>query len=265
MNKNTGCNKNVNSFCHTSALICLVMTILFLEGGTANAQEQDTPLSQQDEVIYDTSLSGARATRSEKLYIRDKNKPRPAIPYFPEVTYQRPPVPQTVSEQVSSVKYGIDIIIDPKYDHYGYEIRRFMVGVLNPEVYTDLEKINDELFNIEKAKIVAEYWSKHIRIEAKEIKENIEKSSASNNQVQRILGHNLATANIFFADLNQWIQSNKKNLDFLKEHYGQYGFEDPVIVFDDVKKQREFEDLLKDQQAKLDKIRAYGPFTNMPY
>ena len=86
-------------------------------------------------------------------------------PFFKKVTMMKLDPPLSVRERVDRLLYGINTDVPPEYDHYGYEIRRYMTDVGNIKIFDGPEFLVKQIKNVRKARVIAEYWKKHINNE----------------------------------------------------------------------------------------------------
>ena len=69
----------------------------------------------------------------EKFYEEDEDEEEAVLfvdePFFKEVTFLNLEHPRTFQGRIDRLLYGIYTDVAPEYDHFGYEIRRYMAGV----------------------------------------------------------------------------------------------------------------------------------------
>lgn len=188
----------------------------------------------------------------------------PVEPHLPPVKFLKQDQPVNMRERVDRLLHGIKVDISPEYDHYGYELRRYMAHVSNPQVFNNPEKIKDELSNIKKAEIILQYWREDLMRESGEIARLIEEKDAPTN-IRTTYKYNSGTVLAFMAECHTWIQKNKELLEFLIEKQGLYDFDGEKLIFKNNKNRDEFASVFTAAAQARAYINEYVPFAGMVY
>lgn len=186
-------------------------------------------------------------------------------PDLPEVQFFALEPPKTMAQKVQSILYGITIDVPPQYDHYGYDIRRYMLSVGSAKVYEDPDLIKEELEKIAYAQKVLAAWSEKNAQETQVLAAEITANKESEPQLQQDLRLNKAKAQGFFAVAQNWIENHKKALELLAQKRGHYYYEDSAFTFDNAQDMKEFASIYEAQQKSLAQIHEYVPFRIMMY
>jgi hypothetical protein len=160
---------------------------------------------------------------------------------------------------------GIYIDVPPQYDHYGYEIRRYMASVFNPAVPGNAERLEEEIKNVRKAKVILKYWRDEIRKEISSIREEIEENTATDATTRSTFKYNSGIADAFMLECQSWLDNNEAVLKFLAKHFQDYSFNDPIFIFDTKEQRLEFMSLYKARLSANQQIVRYAPFRSMVY
>lgn len=189
----------------------------------------------------------------------------PRDPVFDKVVYLKIEPPRNLDERIERLLYGIRTDIPPAYDHYGYEIRRYMAGIAGPKILGSPENIAAQISNIDNAKIVARYWRDALFSEIHEIEKQIDAEDASS-ATRSIFKFNRGVVQAFFAELESWLNNNRAALDvLLRIGPDRYAYVDPVLSFKYHEDLSYFSSLHKARESALKQIRAYTPFRMMIY
>lgn len=186
-------------------------------------------------------------------------------PVLPEVQFFALEPPKTMSQKVQAVLYGITIDVPPQYDHYGYDIRRYMVSVGSPMVFEDPERINQELHKIDYALKVLHAWSEKNTQEIQALEAEVAASKDVEPQIHQDLRLNKAKAQGFFSEAKIWLENHKRGLELLARKRGHYYYEDSAFTFDNAQDMKEYASIYEAQQKSLSEIHEYVPFRIMMY
>ncbi len=186
-------------------------------------------------------------------------------PEFEVVKYLKLKEPQSMRERIERLAHGIYVDLPPEYDHYGYEVRRYMAHVGGPLVPTSKTNVEGQLQNIKNAKIIAQHWQKTMFDEIKDIDEAL-KNSESESSYRALYKYNSGIVRAFFTELNSWLDNNETLLAYLMTvDDGGYTYEAPVFRFSDKKDLKQFARYYDAQIRALEQIRKYPPFRIMLY
>ncbi len=202
---------------------------------------------------------------SESVLVDDGETP-PIEPNIIEVKFLKMPDIRGNSERVDRLIQGIKKDIPPEYDHYGHEIRRHMAGVGNLKIFEDEEYLIQQIKNVRKAGVIADFWKRHLKSEVKEL-ENIVGNNENTSFADRTaFKQNKIASKTFIISLEAWIKANEK---FLMTIYNSppdmYEVLYPEITIKSSKIKLKFYNNFKAKQIKLKEIRAYQSFAMMVY
>ena len=196
---------------------------------------------------------------------QEKHYTPPAEPVFDKVAYLKIAPPGTLNERIDRLIHGIYIDVPPEYDHYGYEIRRYMSAVGNVDAINSAQNLKGQIKNIKSAEIVLKYWAEELRKEFAEIEEQIEATNASSS-TRTSFKYNRGVAEAFLTEATSWMRNNRIALEYLLEIGTQsYQFDPPKFTFKNQKYFRRYIALYDAQQKALEQIQDYTPFRMMVY
>ncbi len=202
---------------------------------------------------------------SNSVLIDDDEEP-PVEPNIIKVKFLKLPEISGIKERVDRLVQGIDIDLPPEYDHYGYEIRRYMASVGNLKIFEDDDFLIEQIKNTRKAKVIAEYWKKHINEEIKELDKIVLEDDNISFSVRTAFKQNKVTTRAFLISLEAWIEKNEDFLMVILENpSSMYEVLYPEIIIKDDKLRNDFFNKLNVKQVKLKEIREYQPFAMMVY
>lgn len=199
----------------------------------------------------------------------DEERPEVSLfvnePYFKKVKFIKIEVALGLTERVDRIAYGIYTDIPPEYDHYGYEIRRYMAGVSNAKLFKKEGYLKEQLKNIKTAEIILEYWRKTLEKEMDEIEATIEKKNVTSS-IRTAYRYNRGVAIAFFVECQSWIENNKRILEYLQEIGPKaYHYNNGAMSFSNKSYLKEFSAIFESKQRALREIRGYMPFRMMVY
>jgi len=186
-------------------------------------------------------------------------------PEFKPVKFYKLDPPKTLRERVERLTHGMLMDMPPEYDHYGYEVRRFMAQVGNPAVLDSPKNIKGQLQNIKVAqKVAADWQAAHLK-ETKEIEIQIEETNASSS-VRSLYHTQKSEAQAFFLELNSWIKNNRDSLNYLLEiGPNRYQFQDGEFRFRSSEEFKKYLALHESRLRALSQMHDYTPFRVMVY
>jgi hypothetical protein len=188
----------------------------------------------------------------------------PPEPNIQPVKFLKQDPPASLQERVDRLLHGIKVDIQPEYDHYGYELRRYMAHVSGPSVFNNEAKIKEELSNIKKANIVLDYWRREILRENSEIAKLIQEKNAPTN-IRTSFKYNSGLALAFLSECQIWIQKNKELLEFLLESQGSYIYTTDRFEFQNSADRNMFAGMFNAAVQSRSYINEYVPFAGMVY
>lgn len=214
--------------------------------------------------------SDTSAKSIERMHERDFQREGeeylpPSEPRIDKVTFLKVDPPQSLKQKVDGLLLAFYTDVPPEYDHYGYEIRRYMAHIAGREVLDNAERIKVELANIANAKIIYDYWRRDLTKKISDIKLAIEADPDTPTDIRTTFKYNSGLAVAFLTECRAWLEINQKILEFLLEKQGRFTYKDPIIKFDDRHDYSEFMSLYTAQQKALTEINQYMPFALMVY
>lgn len=242
-------------FRYIAAAIILASAYLPL-GYTAHAQ--NAVAEYKPYIVFDAIL------KDNTVVVHDSPTP-PEEPNILEVTYLNLPAISTFEMRIDRLIQGIMIDVPPEYDHYGYEIRRYMARIGNPEIFENEERLRKELANVKRARIVFSYWQKSVDKEIGELEEY-----AKNNNISSVArssySKNKATVRSFMVALQGWIDSNERFLEHaLSAKHTFESFYPDIVFLQQGADVIDFYNNFRAKQSRLEAIRKYRPFSIMVY
>lgn len=201
----------------------------------------------------------------DKSVIVGREDEKLEVPNILKAKFLNLPEVTNTEQRIEKLLQGITTDIPPEYDHYGYEIRRYMARVGDVSVYEDKDRLIEELTNVRKAQVIVDYWQKTLDKEIEFLDAQVESVSISQPAIV-MYKQNRSTVRSFLLVLKGWVDSNERILSFLLTKQGEYESYYPEIVFrvqsGDVV---DFYNSVLLKQTKLKMIRKYPPFSLMVY
>ncbi len=197
--------------------------------------------------------------------IIDKDEKPPLEPNLGKAKFLKYPPVASLDERVDRLVYGIITDIKPELDHYGYEIRRYMSTVGSMEVFHNKDRIVEEIKNIKKARIIADYWKKYIDQELSEIQQIIDEDKSIDLRVRTAFKQNKITAQSFLISLKSWIDANERLLLHVYKQPEIYEVLYPEIIIVVPTSRVTFYNMVVIRQSKLKDMQQYQPFALMVY
>lgn len=235
--------------------VCVVVASVSL--GVIHA-EAAPPKPVKKQVVFMPELSDS------SVIIDDDNIP-PEEPNLLQVKFMRLDPPSGMTDRVTRIVYGITKDIPPEYDHYGYEIRRYMASCGNARIYEDDAFLETQIKNVRKAKVIQTYWADFIRSESEEIEKIMESDKMVTSVERAAFRNNRADARAFMIALQGWIDSNEKLLQAIYDLNNYYELSYPEVIFLRPYERIDYYNALQVRQAKLMEIQKYQPFSIMVY
>lgn len=218
------------------------------------AQQQFVPVPHHSRLAINNDRT---ISRLKYLPVRE--------PEFEPIKYLKLEPPASLNDRIERLIHGIAVDMPPPYDHFGYEIRRYMASVAKPEVLASQNNIKGQIKNIKNAEIILKYWKDAHQKEIAEIEAEIEKRDTSPS-TRSIFKYHRGIAEAFFVEAQSWMFNNRKTLEMMLE-LGPNAFRlsDSTFSFQDRKQLSKFLSHFKAQQQALTQIQEYTPFRMMVY
>lgn len=244
---------------------CLFLGLGFLSAGgivsPAYAQTEKLTVNKST-ALFIPNIQ--HINRSKDEFVKLQNVDLPIEPQFKQVRFLKQVPPKTLNERIERLIYGMKIDIPPEYDHYGYEIRRYMKSILNPNDLNDSLRIPEMLKNARTARLILDYWKKHLSDESKIIEEELAKTR-SNHALIANYKYNQGVVNAFIPDMYVWIDNNIEFLEYIQEIGGEYYVSYPFYEISSPNLKERFFSLYERREKGLNNVIAYAPFSMMIY
>jgi hypothetical protein len=246
--------------------VCTLLLVSF--GMTAHAQSRapfDNKVSLftldvlgQDIVNFEKRAGMESLRKKAELYLG------PTEPDFPKVKFVTFDAPYHLQGRAESLVHGITIGLPPEYDHYGYEIRRYMQSVGNFQIYTDPAYLQEQLKRVYKAQVVYKYWKEKMINDIAQLEEDVQRENASS-KTRSTLKLNASMVSSFMTELENWLRANQDFLEFLVRTNGLYKLEESTLAFKDPADRAFFVTLYGARKNARQHIVKYLPFRAMVY
>jgi len=186
-------------------------------------------------------------------------------PSFPQIQFYEYPEPSILTAQIETLLHGITVSLPPKYDMYGYELRRYMSEVAGVEVMVSQKRLAEEVANTKRAKIILEHWGKNIMANIDALGTIIEADDNIDPAARTSYKYYSGRAKAFILEANSWVDNNQAVLELLFEISRQYEYRDPYINFVSQKDLNNFARLFRAREKSLRIMQEYPPFRMMIY
>ncbi|MGH1455793.1 MAG: hypothetical protein ACRBDI_03340 [Alphaproteobacteria bacterium] len=238
----------------------LAIVLVFVSANSVLAQHFEIATADTDyEDVYMPELFTTSV-------VIDNDSQLPKEPNLPQIDYIKIPEINSLDERISRLIQGIKTDVAPEYDHYGYEIRRYMARVGNIEILKDGEDdlLIENIKNVRKARVIAEYWKKQLESELEDIRPLVEADGVSFSS-RTAFKQNTGTVRTFLISLMAWIDANERVLMNVFDNPGVYDVSYPEVVFVKPILRVEYFNLMTTRAQKLKDIRQYTSFAFMVY
>ena len=195
----------------------------------------------------------------------DGDNELPAEPNLAKTRFLKYPPVTSLAERVERLVYGIETDIKPELDHYGYEIRRYMTSVGNVRLFEEPDYLIEQIRNLKKARIIADYWGMSITEEIADIEKILDEDNDIDLGTRTAFKHNKVAAQTFLISLKSWIDTNERLLIHINSKPDIYEVLYPEILILVPTARVEFYNIYATKQAKLKDIQRYQPFALMVY
>ena len=101
--------------------------------------------SQPDRPVLFLEQGDPFANDKIKALQREDVVPPPVEPNIEKVTFLKIDPPRSIKDRVNRLLHGLYTDIPPEFDHYGYEIRRYMAHIAGPNVLSNPERLQEVL------------------------------------------------------------------------------------------------------------------------
>ena len=245
------------------AVSCLGFTVpaaAWAEG--SDLLEEPELLSIEKENAGDY-LTDDNDNRNEFISIDRLNAPKPT---FAEVTFLKVEEPRILKDKIDNILTGITVLIAPEYDHYGYEIRRYMAEILDADVFLSSERMREQIQNMKAAGIILNYWHEKYKKDIEGIEADMAEHGATSGE-RGVYTYNKGLADAFFMNARAWVERNSRYLEFLYS-VGPENYElRPIkgIRFNNYEHYAPFQTLYKNRQQAHLRIVEYEAFKMMVF
>lgn len=242
-------------------LLFLAIVFVIYTPETVHANKS-VPLKTDPAASYDPVVM---PTLTSTSIILDDDGTPPSAPNIGQVKFLKMPKLNSIEEQVDRLVQGISLDVQPEYDHFGYEIRRYMSRVGDPEIYEDGQFLIDQIKNVRKANVIAEYWGKHIEKEIADIEEKMKNQKGISRATKTAFRQNKIKARSFMVALKAWIKSNEEFLMVLYDNPRSYSLDYPDLNVSNARIRTDIYNKLLIKRTRLEGIKKYMGFAMMAY
>lgn len=220
-------------------------------------------------VRIEHSSSSSLATDMSPFYNKDDQQAALFIdePFFKKVTFLKLEEPSNFRERIDRLLYGVITDVAPEYDHYGYEIRRYMATVGNATRFEEEGFLEEQIKNVKTAGIILKYWKEKLKKDMEETEALIEERNETSSN-RTTFKYNRGITNAFLVEAESWIENNRAVLEYLQKVGPQaYRYDEKTsdIYFKNKQYLRQFTSLYESKLRALKEIRGYLPFRMMVY
>lgn len=189
----------------------------------------------------------------------------PQEPYIPVVKFKGYAKPQHLQGQIASLVHGVTIGLPAEYDHYGYELRRLMASVGNYNIYKSRDEVQEQLVNIQKARVVFKYWREDLLKRIADLQQQIDDGQGGAKEIAT-LNRNAALIKAFMIEIQSWLNANESFLNYLINNQREYKpHEGNKLLFALHEKRKRFTQLYEVRERARHEIYKYDPFRIMVY
>lgn len=237
-------------------IVCLIVVLSSFQAQATN----------QKPIVGGTGYEKAIAPQLDAgAIIVDNDTLQPEKPIIVKIKFLKQPPLTGIKERVNRLILGIALDVPPEFDHYGYEIRRYMSAVGDMRVYSDTDFLIKQIVAVRKAKVIAEYWENHTSDEIKAMEQEIENGTNIPLTLKREFLENRSTVESFMLILNSWLDANERLLMFIFNNQGIYNIDYPQILITASQKRIDLFNLIAIKQSKLRLIQNYRLWEFMRY
>ncbi len=242
-------------------LLYVLIILVHFNVSAALAQNRGSDRFNSDTGYEDAVLPRSLSTS----VIIDDDDQQPNEPNITEIKFLKFPPLNSLGERVDRLILGIEKDIPPEYDHYGYEIRRYMARVGNIKIFSDKDFLEQQIKNVKKARIIGDYWKRKIDKEMMEIEEILAKDQDVHLRIRTSYRQNKATIRTFLIVLKSWIDANERLLKLIQEDPSIYEVIYPEIIIFNSKSRLAYYNSMLIKQQKLIELQDFRPFEMMMY
>ena len=184
---------------------------------------------------------------------------------YPRVEYKKLPQFKHIDKQIDSLLFGLIVEVNPKFDPYGNEIRRFMVDAGNGGIVTNVKEREDQYNNVLVAQQVLRNWRKDMGKRIAEIERRISREPVYADELRSQLIDMLPDIDRFFSVTEKWLDANLDLIEFLRLTGGKYSAKANPDYLSDQESRDTFQKLILRRNKYRDAIRQYPSFRYMEY
>ncbi|MBI1301355.1 MAG: hypothetical protein GC137_06820 [Alphaproteobacteria bacterium] len=226
------------------------------------------PVNAQAQIVMDTGPEAVIMPVLGNNYVAvDNNDQFPLEPNIGQIDFRKIPEVSETSERIAALIQGITIDIPPEYDHYGYEIRRYMSRIGNIKIYEDPEYLVEQIKNVRKSKVIAKFWADLLKKEITDIQALIDQDTDRRISLasKTAFRQNQRIAETFLISLDNWLVTNEEYLLHILDNQGKFVVSYPNIMIDEESMRVQFYNKALLRQTRLKEIKEYLPFSIMAY
>lgn len=222
--------------------------------------------NQMERPTFNTSYEDVFMPKlgSNSIFV-DEDEIPPNAPILAKARFVKLPEVQDIQNRVKRVVEGVTEVIPPKYDHYGYEIRRYMQSVGDARIYEDEEFLKEQIVNVRRAKVIADFWKQHLENELQSLKAELDQEPEKYLSTKTMLKRHEAEIQRFVVVLNGWITLNEKILLLIFKEPDYYSVIYPEVIISSAQDKVAMYNLMNAKQTRLKDLRLYQPFEMMAY
>ena len=209
-------------------------------------------------------LPHAQHAGQQKSSYLDADLGDPAAPVFELVQYSLPQPSKTLESKIDGLLYGLNSYIDPEFDFYGHEIRRYMASTVTPSQMNNPAEVLEQYKNIRRARIVADQWKADVAAQVEQLNRDIE-TAASASRMRSKMTYSQNIIDQFFKNLDAWISTNQAAIEFYFRNKGEYEVVYPLYYFINFADKEDFTQIHIDREKALSEMQKHQPFTKMVY
>lgn len=241
----------------------IIYSLVFFSLVPANVQAQR---GQMERPNFDTRYEDVFMPKlgSNSIFI-GANEKVPFAPIITKTTFVRLPDVVGIPARVKRVVEGVTEIIPPKYDHYGYEIRRYMQNVGDIRIYEDEDFLREQIVNVRRAGVIADFWKRQLEADLDELNALLDEQPEKYFSTKAMLKRHESEIQRFVVVLNSWITLNEKMLLLVFKEPDFYSVIYPEIIVSSGQEKVALYNLMNAKQTRLKDLKRYAPFAIMAY
>ena len=226
---------------------------------------QDNPLAGQGLSLLALRLEYDRSGEIAKLYYADNQAEfirryrGPQGPNLPQITFYQFNKPQHLQGRINAMLHGVTILLPPEYDHYGYEIRRYMNNIANHGIYDDPATWQAQKKNIVRARIVFKYWRDDLEAHIRTLRRDVQDNKGTS-KMYSTLEFNSSVLRAFMVEIQGWLTANEQFLDYIDRKRDVLNYQDGRLLISEKQALEDFLALYAAREEARRLVQKYDPF-----